>query len=185
MARDISKIAKKINNDEYYTPKYIVEILMDFVNKRFTKPTICCPFDNQNSEFVLYCKKHFIDVKYGHIKTGQDLFDYNYGEYDICISNPPFSKKLDVFKKLDRDNKPWAMLMNCMALNYHEIINYFIDNEPDILFFNKRVSFNGNPTAFGSCFVSRGILPKQIICYSIPHNNTGVNFMRSKMYGGI
>jgi hypothetical protein len=68
-----------------------------------------------------------------------------------------------------------------MALNYHEIINYFVENEPEIMFFDKRVSFNGKPSSFGSCYVCRNFLTQKIICHSLPHNNTGKNFIGSRM----
>ena len=36
----------------------------------------------------------------GHIFTGQDFFKVNVPECDYIISNPPYSKKTEVFKKL-------------------------------------------------------------------------------------
>jgi len=185
MAHSIAAAAKR-NHDELYTPPILVEPIVKYVDRWARKnkiwPTILCPFDLENSEFCIQLKVWHSKIKFGHIKTGQDFFTHDYGDWDICISNPPFSRKLDVFKKLDETGKPWAMITNAMCLNYHEIIDYFIGNEPEILFFNKRVSYDGNPSSFGSCYICRNLLPKQIICEALPHNNTGKYYVPSGMY---
>jgi hypothetical protein len=50
------------------------------------------------------------------------------------------------------------------------------------MFFNKRVSYDGNPSSFGSCYVCRHFLPQKIICQRIMNNNTDKHFIPSAMY---
>ena len=198
MAKSINQAFKKIKSDELYTPSVLVAPIIPHVTKwasRFKArhnriPIVLMPFDTGKSEFVKMFSDHsggngdpLWSVKFGHIDTGQDFFIYDYGDWDICISNPPFSKKLSVFETLDSTGKPYAMVMNCMALNYHQIINHFCGREPQILFFNKRVSYDGGGSTFGSCYVCRDFLPKQILCEPLPHNNTGRHFVPSGMFG--
>ena len=183
----IGKVTKK--HDELYTPRLLVEPILNelikftqkFRNKYNRDPVILCPFDTKESEFVSAFSTYY-KVKFGHLFSGQDFFTHDYGEWDVCISNPPFSKKLEVFKKLDEMDKPWAMVMNAMALNYHEIINYFVNNEPEIMFFDKRVSYDSHPSSFGSCYICRNFLSKKIICVSLSNNNTGKYYTPSGMY---
>jgi len=187
MAHSISAATGKgKKNDELYTPQILVEPINKYLQLWARKykiyPTVLCPFDNKKSEFVKLLKNWNVKVKYGHIESGQDFFTHDYGEWDICISNPPFSKKLEVFKKLDEIGKPWAMICNVMMWNYHEIVDYFIDNEPELLFFNKRVSFDGNPSSFGSHYICRNLLPRKLICESLENNNAGKYFVPSGMY---
>ena len=102
--------------DEYYTPPILVKPII-----KYLKPhaTIWCPFDTKNSEFVIILKEQGFNVIYSHIWYGQDFFLYEPKEhYDYIISNPPFTKKLDVFKRLYELNKPFAMICGLPILNY-------------------------------------------------------------------
>jgi hypothetical protein len=185
-----NKIAKR-DNDELYTPKILVDPMIKYIvdydnNKNAgtnSHITVWCPFDKEKSEFVLALQENKINVEYSHIDYGQDFFTYEPKNWDLAISNPPFSRKLDVFKRLDSFDKPWAMIMNVMALNYMEINNYFYENPPiQLLFFDKRVSFNGNPSSFGSCYVCRDILPKDLVFEHLDNCNSGDNYIPSRMY---
>jgi hypothetical protein len=189
MAHSI-RAAAKSNHDELYTPPVLVQPIIyhvrewstNFLYKHKRKPIVLCPFDTNKSEFVLSLQeeKKYLEVKYGHINTGQDFFTYDYGAYDIVVSNPPFSRKLDVFKKLK--DKPYALIANLMCLNYQEIINFFANKKLQLLMFDKRVSFDGNPSSFGSGYFCNKFLKKDLICENLLHNNVGVNFKGSRMY---
>lgn len=74
------------------------------------------------------------------------------------------------------------MLMNTMALNYNEIGNYFADNPVELLIADKRISFDGNPSSFNSCYVCKDFLPTRLEFVHVEHNNTGNNFVPSRMY---
>jgi len=97
MAHSISKAYKSKRTDELYTPSILVQPIIkyvsNFISKHNKPPTILCPFDTESSEFV-QAFKNITTVKYGHINTGQDFFTHDYGDWDICVSNPPFSRKL-------------------------------------------------------------------------------------------
>ena len=133
MAHSISAAFTKEKTDELYTPPILVEPIIkylylfyygyyEFENKKQNyykdvslfkkrKPIILCPFDTEYSEFVIaFSKLKDFDIKYGHIDTGQDFFNYDYGDYDIVISNPPFSKKKLIYEKLLKSNKPFVLL---------------------------------------------------------------------------
>lgn len=74
------------------------------------------------------------------------------------------------------------MLMNAMAINYHEIGEYFADNPIELLIPDKRISFDGNPSSFNSCYVCKNFLPTRLEFVHVEHNNTGKNFVKSRMY---
>lgn len=118
----------------------------------------------------------------GHISTGQDFFTYDYGDYDIVISNPPFSLKHRVFERLFMINKPFAMVMSLWALNYTVIAYKFVHNPIQLLCFNKKVSYDGNISPFASGYICRDFLSSDLIFEHLPHNNTGRNFSPSRMY---
>ena len=111
-------IGKKAENDERYTPAILVKPILEYVTKG---STVWCPFDLENSEFVIALKEHGCKVIHSHINTGQDFFEYEPKEdYDYIISNPPFSSKLQVLERLYALEKPFSRA-SCLidTLNMH------------------------------------------------------------------
>ena len=84
------------NNNECYTPRYGVEPLLEFMQP-YKEKVIWCPFDDENSEFVKLFKEKGFKVVYSHIRYGQDYFNYEPDEWDLIISNPPFTNKREIF----------------------------------------------------------------------------------------
>jgi hypothetical protein len=185
MANSICDIYKN-KTDELYTPKILVDIIQPYVDSKYNSyeyaPIIWLPFDTEQSEFVYMCKDNHYNYVASHINTGKDFFEWEPEKWDFIISNPPFSKKLQIFKKLVSIGKPFALIMNAMILNYMEITNFFADYPIQLLFVDKRVSFNGNPSSFASCYVCKDFLPEPLIFRHIAHTNSGKNFVPSRMY---
>lgn len=104
-----------------------------------------------------------------HIDDGQDFFTYEPEEYDIIISNPPFSQKDKVLERLDDLGKPFAVLLPINSLQGKYRFNY-MDNI-QLMFFNERIGFHnqenmdipveGSPFASGS--FCKKFLPKDLI----------------------
>ena len=154
-------------SDEVYTPSYAIVPLLKYVKK---SDIIWCPFDTEDSEYVKIFKENGNKVIYSHIDLGQNFFDYEPNEkYDFIISNPPFSIKDDVIKRLSELNKPFAMLFpiptlqgqkrfpymkNCQALIFDKRINYFKNKETKEIL--KGVSF-------GSFYLCKNFLPSDLI----------------------
>lgn len=108
---NFSQQIKTSKSDEYYTPRYAVEIILPYIEK-FNH--IWCPFDKEHSEFVKALQEKGKKVTFGHIETGQDFFEYeNAPEGVECvISNPPFSKRDAVFRRMYELELPFALIMN-------------------------------------------------------------------------
>lgn len=108
---NLSQQIKTSKSDEYYTPKYAVEIILPYIEK-FNH--IWCPFDKEHSEFVKTLRERGKKVTFGHIETGQDFFSYEQAPegVDCIVSNPPFSKRDNIFLRLYELGFPFAMIMN-------------------------------------------------------------------------
>lgn len=89
---NLSNMKNSIPNkdDELYTPKILVDIIVKYIPK---DKTIWCGFDYPDSEFVLTLKENGFNVVHSHIDDGLDFFKYEPEQWDIFISNPPYSKK--------------------------------------------------------------------------------------------
>ncbi len=178
---DMSKWLRKgafNEKDEYYTPKVLVDVIVKYVPEG---ATVWMPFDTKNSEFV-----HAFDgrntVIHSHIWSGQCFFEYEPERYDYIISNPPFTRKLDVLERLYKLEKPFAMVLPLPMLNYQEVGKFFLDKELQLLIVDKKVSFDGNTASFNNSFFCRGVLPKDIVFESLPHNNSRKYFTASRMF---
>ncbi len=165
--------------DEYYTPPILVKPIIEYLKPN---STVWCPFDTQDSEFVIELRKAGHKVIYSHIWLGQDFFNYEpKQEYDYIISNPPFSRKLEVFQRLYEIDKPFAMVCGLPILNYQEVGNFFLDKQLQLLIVDKKVSFDGNTASFNNSYFCYKILPKDLMFYHLENNNTKKNFIGSKM----
>ena len=153
------------NNDECYTPDYAVQPILEYIPQDVT---VWCPFDTEESEFVKQISKTN-PVTYSHLDKGQDFFQYQPSEWDIIISNPPFSNKKKFFQRALAFNKPFALIMTNTWLNDSTPKILFKDKDLQLLMFDKRIEFvnpNGqvnNKITFSSSYYCWNFLPKQII----------------------
>ncbi len=164
--------------DEYYTPRILVEPILQYVPD---DAIVWCPFDTGKSEFVLALKEKGNEVIHSHIWEGKDFFKYEPDEYDYIISNPPFTMKLEVFERLYKLGKPFAMIMGLPILNYQEVGNFFynLDEDLQLLIVDKKVSFDGNTASFNNSYFCWNMLPKGIVFEHLANNNSKSHFVPS------
>lgn len=177
--------------DEYPTPSILVNCLIPYIQTwifNFTKtnkraPIIWLPFDTEDSKYYQILEKTFKEdaiIIHSHLNDGKDFFTYQPEQFDIIISNPPFSKKKEIFERIIFDfKKPFVLLMNMMAINYQIIGNLFQFVGKDIQFLipDKKVSFNGKTSSFCSGYVCYKFIEKTEFIH-LENNNTNENFRR-------
>ena len=154
-------------SDEVYTARYAVIPI-----EKYLKPnsTIWCPFDMEDSEYVKYFEEKGHKVIHSHIDEGKNFFEYEPKEYDIIISNPPFSIKDDIIKHLYELDKPYAMLLPIPTLQGQKRFEYMKDGL-QILSFNKRINFYTDSSrkeiqkgvSFWCAYFCKNFLPKDLI----------------------
>ena len=149
------------NNDECYTPKYGVYPIIKYIPK---DAIVWCPFDDSDSNFVKMISKTNI-VQESHIKYRQDFYNYEPDEWNIIISNPPFSNKRKIFERALSFNKPFALLMTNTWLNDSAPKQLFGNKDLQLLMFDKRIKFigQGDKITFSSSYYCWNFLPKQIV----------------------
>ena len=92
--------AMKRDNDELYTPKILVDVIMPFVENYIDAiygnwykgkpiPRIWCPFDKENSEFVIALKEKF----------GQNVEIILDELYIHCANMPQFTLKAEILPR--------------------------------------------------------------------------------------
>ena len=167
------------NNDECYTPDYAVVPLIKYIpilNTNGEKTKIWCPFDTKDSQYVKILKASGFNVINSHISYGQDYYQYEPEDWDIMISNPPFTNKRKIFERTLSFDKPFALLMSNTWLNDSAPKQLFKDKQLQLLMFEQRIKFlnNGvinNKITFSSSYYCYNFLPKDIIMEKLNINN--------------
>lgn len=154
-------------SDEVYTPDYAVKPIL-----KFLKPgsVIWCPFDTEDSEYVKIFKEAGYKVIYSHIDNGQNFFEFEPKEdYDVIISNPPFSIKDAILNRLSELKKPYAMLLPLPTLQGQKRFKYLKGSQA--LIFDKRINYFKDyktkeiqkGVSFASIYICKDFLPKDLI----------------------
>lgn len=109
-------------------------------------------------------------VARSHIDEGQDFFTYEPENYDVIVSNPPFSIKDKILKRLYELDKPFAILLPLNSLQGKSRYEYFKQGV-QILSFDQRIGYHnldnmdipieGSP--FATAYFCKDILPKDLI----------------------
>lgn len=154
-------------SDEVYTPAYAIKPLLKYINNK--NYTIWCPFDTEESEYVHVFRAAGHKVIASHIDDGKNFFDYEPKNYDCIISNPPFSIKDDILKRLFELDKPYAILLPLPSLQGVKRFPYLKNNEA--LIFDRRINFYKDiktkeiqkGVSFASIYICKNFLPEKLI----------------------
>lgn len=155
-------VSKEGKGDEYYTPRYVVEILLPHLAERDDIKTIWCPCDKESSEYVKVFRDAGYKVISSHIDEGKDFLEYEPNEdYDAIITNPPFSIKNQIVQRCVDLGKPWALLLSATSVQSASLIKILAQcNDINFIMFDKRISYSGDRPPFPSWYFSDGIVSK-------------------------
>ncbi len=147
------------------TPRYGVLPIVKYLPK---DKIIWCPFDKEDSEFVKVLTEQGYKVVYSHIENGQDFYTYEPEEWDILVSNPPFTNKRLIFERALSFGKPFALVMSNTWLNDSAPKQVFKDKQLQLLMFEERMKFSNNGVVqdkitFSSSYFCYNLLPKDIV----------------------
>lgn len=110
------------------------------------------------------------NVVRSHIDDGQDFFKYEPDDYDIIVSNPPFTIKDKILERLYELEKPFAILLPLNSLQGQSRFKYF-ERGLQLLSFDQRIGYHnvnsmdktveGSP--FATAYFCRNLLPRDLI----------------------
>lgn len=162
-------------SDEVFTPAYAVKPIIPFIDRgNKTQYTVWCPFDTEESEYVKCIRAAGHKVIASHIDDDKNFFFYEPDEhYDYIISNPPFSIKDDILKRLYELGKPYAMLLPLPTLQGQKRFPYLKDCQA--LIFDKRINFYKDMEtkeiqkgiSFATIYICRDFLPQDLMFQEI------------------
>jgi len=91
--------------------------------------------DGKSGEFLK-------DLGFNVIHEKIDYFNTQPKEWDIHITNPPFSKKKEWFTRAKELDKPFIIICPSSMINTQYIRNLFKDDKLQIIIPRKRIHFN-------------------------------------------
>ena len=159
------------DNDECYTPEYAVRALVPHLEK-FKGKTIWCPFDEATSNFVKVLESEGFNVVRSHINEGQDFYTHAPLDWDVMVSNPPFTNKRGIFERAIELGKPFALIMSNTWLNDAAPKQVFRNITLQLLMFEERMKFmnqdnSENKITFSSSYFCVDVLDQQIMFDSL------------------
>jgi hypothetical protein len=161
--------------DEQYTPRYGVEVLLPYI-KHLKNKIIWCPFDKEDSQFVIVLRENGFNVVYSHIEYNQDFLTYEPEKWDVIISNPPYKNKRMYWERALDFKKPFTLLLPLNILSDSVINATMRERESDfqLLIPSKRMRFynaltgeTGNQPTFKASYFAVNLFKKPIILAEI------------------
>jgi len=138
-----TEIIKLKKDDNYMTPKEVWVSIAHLIPK--DKIIFECFYgDGQSGKFL---KELGFKVESRDI----DFFDDPSFNYDIIISNPPYSIKAKVFKRLSEIDKPFMLLVPVSTITKQYLKKYFKD-KIQLVIPEKRIQFIKNGVQNKRCY---------------------------------
>lgn len=137
--------------DELYTPDEAVEMILPYIPKDVKTIWECTAIKESRIVKVLRdagynvittsLTRLLLPFSSIHIKDGQDFFKYEPENYDMIITNPPYSLKDKFLKRAYDLKKPFMFLLPLTTLEGIERGKMFGENGIQMLIPNKRFNF--------------------------------------------
>jgi hypothetical protein len=142
----MSLINVKINyslngpNDEFYTPREAVEMIIPFIPKHVRTIWECTAI--KESLIVEVLRLYGYDVIPSHINDDMDFLKYEPKQpYDMIITNPPYSIKDKFLKRAFDLKKPFMFLLPITTLEGLKRGKMFRENRIQLLIPDTRFNF--------------------------------------------
>lgn len=150
-------------NDELYTPEEAVLPILKYLpkNKIYWE---CTDFGGSNITKIL--QQNGYRVVSSHLKDGINFLTYTPSfEYDIIITNPPYSLKNEFLERAYSLNKPFAFLLPITTLEGVKRGAMFDKYGVQLVVLNKRINFmkEKKNVWFNTSWFCWNLLPKDLI----------------------
>tara|TARA_R110000868_G_scaffold108515_2_gene296135 strand:+ start:49 stop:573 length:525 start_codon:yes stop_codon:yes gene_type:complete len=133
------EFSKRGTFDELYTPNEAVEMILPYIPNNVKTIWECTAI--KESKIVKVLRDNGYNVITSHIEDGEDFFDYEPQQYDLIITNPPYSLKDKFLKRAYDLEKPFMFLLPLTALEGIKRGKMYNNNGIQLIIPNKRFNF--------------------------------------------
>lgn len=144
MELDFQKLIKA-GRDECYTTRAEADKLVDTLLKHKVinlETIIWLPFDTEYSRiYQALVENGFKNLIRTSLADGKDFYLYEPEVYDVIISNPPFSNRTKLFKRLFNLEKPFVMLQATQTFNNQFLVKHMCEKDMTLLMPRTRMNF--------------------------------------------
>lgn len=170
-SREHKRVPTSKSADLCQTPGYALDPLLAYLDKN------CIIWESAAGQgnLTLAFQEHGFKVVSSDILTGQNFFKWQPLKWDVTISNPPFSHKVDWLARCYELGKPFALLLPVEILGVGAAQKMFARFGVEIILLNRRVDFQTVNTSFAK---SSSWFPTAWFC-------SGLNIGREITYGTI
>ena len=165
--------------DDFQTPTYAIDPLLPFI----LKDKIIWECASGNGNLVRAFENEGYKVVSSDISEGKDFLTYEPNNYDIIITNPPYSLKEEFLERAYNLGKPFAFLLPLTTLEGKFRQSLFKKYGIEILLLNKRINFEtpskkGGGSWFATAWFCWKLLPDKIMFGDL---NTKKSFTASEL----
>ena len=155
---------KNVKNDELYTPEYAIIPLLKYLPNNIVIWE-CTDFGKSNITKIL--KQNGYKVITTHKNNFDFLTDTPNFQFDMIITNPPYSLKDEFLEKCYEYKKSFALLLPLTSLEGINRGKMYRENGIELLVFDRRCNFIYNNAKksnwFNTSWFCWNVLPKQLI----------------------
>jgi hypothetical protein len=126
-------------NDEFYTPAIAVEMILPYIPPHVIRIWECTAIEE--SKIVKVLRETGYSVISTHIETGFDFLRHEPADYDLIITNPPYSLKDEFLQRAFFLKKPFMFLLPITSLEGKNRNKMFQDKGIQLLIPDTRFSY--------------------------------------------
>lgn len=127
-------------NDEFYTPAIAVEMILPYIPSHVTRIWECTAI--KESEIVKVLRNEGYTVIATHIDNGFDFLLQKPADFDLIVTNPPYSIKEDFLQRAFELKKPFMFLFPITTLEGVKRHKMFRENGIQLLIPDRRFNFS-------------------------------------------
>lgn len=160
---------QKPKGDEFNTPTVAVKPLVPFLQSDAVYWECTDP---GNSKITEVLEQNLFSVQSSHLDSGVDFLTQNPPfDYDIIITNPPYSIKTQFLERAFQLGKPFAFLLPITTLEGVQRGELFQKYGLQLLVINRRVQFVAHSKTgawFNASWFCWKLLPRDLIFVKLP-----------------
>ena len=166
---------KNVKNDELYTPEYAIIPLLKYLPNNIVIWE-CTDFGKSNITKIL--KQNGYKVITTHKNNFDFLTDTPNFQFDMIITNPPYSLKDEFLEKCYEYKKSFALLLPLTSLEGINRGKMYRENGIELLVFDRRCNFiydnDKKSNWFNTSWFCYKVLPKQLIFEELNQNEKSI-----------